>query len=85
MRQDEKDIILIVDDIDINRIILQEILQDDYGILEAADGSEALDILFSNDALPTAIRIRKVIGVPKKDELLRARQAVEDGRSWRRK
>ena len=48
----KKDLILIVDDIDINRIILREILQDDYDILEAASGKEALDILFPESSKP---------------------------------
>jgi len=56
----EKNIILIVDDIDINRIILREILQNDYEILEAENGTDALNILFAsdgkpNEVLPTAI------------------------------
>ena len=49
METNERDIILIVDDIDINRIILQEILQNDYDILEAPGGQEAIDILFTAD------------------------------------
>ena len=37
--------ILIVDDSDINRDILAEILQDDYQILEAHDGAEGIDMI----------------------------------------
>jgi len=55
MRYDEGDIILIVDDIEINRIILREILQDDYRIIEAASGKEAFKILFEDRILPTAV------------------------------
>ena len=55
MRYDNGDIILIVDDIEINRIILREILQDDYIIIEAASGLEALKILFEDNILPTAV------------------------------
>jgi len=40
-----KDQILIVDDEEINRIILTEILKNEYDILEAADGAQALDML----------------------------------------
>ena len=47
--------ILIVDDVDINRIILREILQDDYEILEADNGKAALDILFDESPLPDAV------------------------------
>jgi len=55
-----RDLILIVDDIDINRMILNEILHNDYDIIEAADGTEALKILFPEEGkvaetLPTAI------------------------------
>jgi putative two-component system response regulator len=55
MRDDDRDIILIVDDVEINRMILCEILQDDYQIIEAADGREALKILFEDDVLPTVV------------------------------
>jgi len=60
MSGSNKDLILIVDDIEINRIIQREILQDDYDITEAANGREALDqLILENgkiaDVLPTAI------------------------------
>ena len=56
----KKEVILIVDDVDINRTILRETLLDDYDILEAANGIDALKILFPTDdvpaeKLPTAI------------------------------
>jgi putative two-component system response regulator len=51
----KKDVILIVDDIEINRIILREILQDDYLIIEAGGGEEAFEILFGADGEPAAI------------------------------
>ncbi|MCL2222134.1 MAG: response regulator [Oscillospiraceae bacterium] len=55
-----KDIVLIVDDIDINRSILCEILRDDYQTIEADGGVKALDYLFDSDGnarklLPTAV------------------------------
>ncbi|MEG7529915.1 MAG: EAL domain-containing protein [Hungatella sp.] len=37
---------LIVDDIKLNRIILREAFQDDYEILQAEDGNQAMDILY---------------------------------------
>lgn len=40
--------ILIVDDIEINRAILADVFEEDYGIIEAADGSEAIAALESN-------------------------------------
>ena len=49
------DIILIVDDIEINRMILREMLQDDYQIIEAGSGGEALSILFEDKVLPTVV------------------------------
>jgi len=49
------DTILIVDDIEINRMILREILQDDYNIIEAADGTDTLKILFEEKILPTIV------------------------------
>ena len=38
--------ILVVDDAAINRIVLKKILLDKYEVLEAANGQEALDILY---------------------------------------
>lgn len=40
-----KGTILIVDDEEINRMILKEIFKEDYNILEAADGIEAINII----------------------------------------
>ena len=42
-RQKEKQLILIVDDSEMNRAILTEILRQDYRILEACNGAEALE------------------------------------------
>jgi len=55
-----KDIVLIVDDIEINRTILCEILKSDYQTIEAEGGAQALEILFESDGsakklLPTAV------------------------------
>ena len=55
MKSIERDIILVVDDIDINRMILHEILHTDYDILEAGSGMEALDILFPANGKPAEI------------------------------
>lgn len=48
----EKIKILIVDDVDINRIILTEILADTYEIEQAADGNEAISILLGSTDKP---------------------------------
>ncbi len=47
--------ILVVDDVEINRIILREMLMDEYDVLEAENGQEALDILFHIGTLPQAV------------------------------
>ena len=49
------DTILVVDDIDINRLILSEILSDDYKIIEAADGFQAIELLFNSPVVPAAV------------------------------
>lgn len=45
----EKSTILVVDDIEINRMILSQIFEEDYRIMEAADGSQAMEIINSRD------------------------------------
>ncbi len=55
MIKDKKAKILIVDDVEINRIILKEILEDEYFIIEAEDGVEALSILLGGEDLPVAV------------------------------
>ena len=40
-----RDTVLIVDDVRVNREILSEILEQDYFIMTAEDGKEALDII----------------------------------------
>ena len=37
--------ILIVDDVDINRIILGEVFDDEYNIIDTGSGAEAIEIL----------------------------------------
>ena len=46
---DKEKTILIVDDIDINRMILAEIFKDDYHILEAGNGVQALEVMEEHD------------------------------------
>jgi len=55
MEPKNKEIILIVDDVEINRIILREILQNDYNIIEASGGQEALDVLFQTNGKPAEV------------------------------
>ncbi len=42
---DKDKTILIVDDVDINRMILAEIFHDDYNIIEACNGTQAIEIV----------------------------------------
>ena len=50
---EEKATVLVVDDVEINRLILESILSEDYIIEEAADGKEAVDKLLSGKCKPT--------------------------------
>jgi putative two-component system response regulator len=47
--------VLVVDDVDINVMVLEEILKDDYHILTANNGKEALDVLKKAPVLPKII------------------------------
>ncbi|MDR0555364.1 MAG: response regulator [Treponema sp.] len=47
--------VLVVDDIDMNVMILEEILTDDYQILTANNGKQALNVLRNSPALPKII------------------------------
>ncbi|MDR3270235.1 MAG: response regulator [Peptococcaceae bacterium] len=57
MIMEGKDRVLIVDDMEINRVILREILSQDYIVMEAENGYEAMDILFGADqyGMPQAV------------------------------
>ena len=47
--------ILIVDDDNMNRHILRKLFEDEYDVLEACDGQEAIDLLIANDMCVSAI------------------------------
>ena len=47
--------VLAVDDIDMNVMILEEILKDDYHVLTAYNGKEALEVLRKAKVLPKII------------------------------
>ncbi|MDR0708651.1 MAG: response regulator [Spirochaetaceae bacterium] len=51
----ERPIVLVVDDVDMNVMILEEILQDDYHVLTANNGKEALEKLYAAPVLPKII------------------------------
>jgi len=48
-------VVLVVDDVEVNRLILQEILQDDYRLLTAENGKTALELLKTAEVLPKII------------------------------
>jgi len=49
---DNKQTVLVVDDVEANAMILEEILKDDYNIITASNGKEALKKLDVTDPLP---------------------------------
>ncbi|MDR0862071.1 MAG: response regulator [Oscillospiraceae bacterium] len=51
----KKELVLIVDDEEINRIMLNAMLEEEYDLIEATDGEGALDILFNQKIIPSAI------------------------------
>ncbi|MDR0489943.1 MAG: response regulator [Oscillospiraceae bacterium] len=55
MMRNDGDIILVVDDLEINRVILCNMLQDDCRIVEAASGREALKILLKDKLRPAVV------------------------------
>ena len=53
--KDNRAVILIVDDVEINRMILEEMLYEDYKIEQAANGVEALEKLSDENSLPSLV------------------------------
>ena len=51
----KKDKILVVDDMDMNRMILESILCDDYDVLQAENGLAAIDLLYNAVDLPAVV------------------------------
>lgn len=51
----EKNVILIVDDMEINRVVLAETFKDNYEIIEAENGEEALKVINSNDKVAAVL------------------------------
>ncbi len=47
--------ILIVDDVDINRTILAEVFKNDYNIIEAGNGKQALKVMDENDKISAVL------------------------------
>ena len=72
--------VLVVDDIDVNVMILEEILKDDYIVLTANNGKQALEVLHKVKALPKIILLdvqmpemtgRELFEIIKTDEVLK--------------
>jgi putative two-component system response regulator len=72
--------VLVVDDVDVNIMILEEILQDEYQVSTANNGKEALEYLQNAEALPKIILLdlmmpemtgRELYDILKADESLR--------------
>jgi len=51
----EKEIILVIDDDEISRLILRDILECDYTVIEACGGGEAIDLLYQEKLTPAII------------------------------
>jgi putative two-component system response regulator len=76
----EKNTVLVVDDVYTNVVILEEILKDDYSIITAFNGKEALDKLRDADSLPKILLLDIVM--PQMDgrelfEILKADKAFK--------
>ncbi len=67
--------ILIVDDIKMNRQILRSMFESEYNILEAADGREALDIVYKNGSMINLILLDVVMPVMDGREFLERKSA----------
>ncbi len=71
----EKPVMLVVDDVEINRVVLAQFFQDEYLIIEAQDGQEALNVI---EKQPVSIMLMdlvmpvmdgfKLLGILKRDQ-----------------
>ena len=55
MSSHARDLILVVDDVEINRDLLESILTDSYDVAQAASGMEAIDMMFSGGVEPSLV------------------------------
>ena len=71
---DKNKTILIVDDIEINRMLLAEIFNDDYNIVEACNGAEAIEIMNGQEfsALLMDVIMPEVNGIGVLEEMNRS-------------
>jgi len=59
-KERDRHTILIADDAEMNRTMLRAILEDQYNIIEAADGEEALNVLRSGDS-PVSVVVSDIV------------------------
>jgi putative two-component system response regulator len=55
MKTENRDLILIVDDVEINRDLLESILSDTYNVAQAASGIEAINMMLNGDVSPSLV------------------------------
>ncbi|MCL1917956.1 MAG: response regulator [Peptococcaceae bacterium] len=67
----QKDLIMLVEDNETNRVVLKGILRDEYDIIEAADGAEAVEILMNSDIVPSLMLLDILMPVMDGYELLK--------------
>ncbi|MDR2736709.1 MAG: response regulator, partial [Gracilibacteraceae bacterium] len=67
----KKERIMLVDDVEVNRVVLKGILESEYDIVEAASGTEALDVLKSESAAPSIVLLDIVMPVVDGYEVLK--------------
>lgn len=77
MKMSKDKTILIVDDDEINRILLGEIFNSDYNIIEASDGAQAIDIINNNESICAVlldVKMPKVNGLGVLKEMNRTKR-----------
>ncbi|MDR1390232.1 MAG: response regulator [Treponema sp.] len=70
--------VLVVDDVEMNRLILEEILKDEYSLLSAENGRQALEVLKTQTVLPKIILLDIFMPVMNGYELLEIMKADND-------
>ncbi|GHU82054.1 hypothetical protein FACS189468_5800 [Spirochaetia bacterium] len=70
-------VVLVVDDVELNRLILEEILKDSYRILTAENGKAALQVLRNAEVLPKIILLDVVMPEMNGYQLLEVMKADE--------
>ncbi|MEG0804183.1 MAG: response regulator, partial [Pygmaiobacter sp.] len=55
IKTDKKKKVLVVDDGEVNRALLEKVLRDTYTVLQAADGEQALELLWRENGTIAAV------------------------------